>query len=83
MAYGYLNKMSYVYSPEAYWTISPGYFDSVRSAARSWRLESDGSINFADVTTSYTVRPVINLKANTEISCGIGTKNDPFIIKTN
>ena len=34
------------------------------------------------VIESLSIRPVINLKPDVEISGGIGTVNKPFIIKT-
>lgn len=37
---------------------------------------------WANAYAWYSARPVINLKADVEISGGVGTSNDPFIIKT-
>ena len=34
------------------------------------------------VDNSFGIRPVINLKANVEISGGVGTKNNPYQIST-
>ena len=31
--------------------------------------------------TNYAIRPVINMKAGVEISGGIGTINDPFVVE--
>jgi len=36
---------------------------------------------WAAVSSSISVRPVINLKADVLITGGIGTANDPFMIK--
>ena len=61
----------------AYWT--GNYKKS--SELLTWVMRS-GDWLFGDfATNAYAVRPVINLKADTEIIGGIGTKNDPFIVK--
>ena len=45
--------------------------------------EIEGFIHdLGKVNTGYALRPVINLKADVEITGGIGTINDPFVIKT-
>ena len=83
MASGYLNKMSYTYSTASYWTMSPAYYHLGISTAYVFVSYVDGNMNAA-MGYTYTnnhVRPVINLKADTEITSGIGTKNDPFIVK--
>lgn len=48
---------------EYYWTLFPSYFDSSSSTARVWSVRPLGSLNNSNVTYSYGVRPVINLKA--------------------
>ena len=46
-------------------------------------LYSDGKLSHMDTFRTYMyIRPVINLKADVEISGGIGTINDPYVIKT-
>jgi len=35
------------------------------------------------VSSGYGIRPVINLKSTVEISSGIGSINEPYIVKTN
>ena len=81
-AYGSLNKMTYTFNNSTFWTMSPSYFSVTGGMGDVWRAGSGGSIgSSASVSLDYIVRPVINLKADTEISGGIGTANDPFIIK--
>ena len=49
---------------EYYWTLSPSYFNSNYSNAYVWFVLPSGSLNPWDyVTSSFGVRPVINLKA--------------------
>ena len=77
------NNLSYTYSSKNYWTMSPSYFDSVHGIAGEWYLNSDGYLAPWNYVANYWgIRPVINLKADVKISGGIGTINDPYIIKT-
>lgn len=46
-------------------------------------VEEDGSIQSTDSLAGYGIRPVITLKKNTEVVSGSGTKEDPYIIKSN
>lgn len=49
---------------EYYWTLSPSYFISNDSIASVWLVVPSGSLDPWDsVTNSFSVRPVINLKA--------------------
>jgi len=82
MANGYLNKLSYVYSTEWYWTMSPFYFNATSSSALEFHLSNEGRVGGTWVTDASAVRPVINLKSDVEITGGIGTANDPFVVKT-
>ena len=79
---GYLNRLSYTYSSAHYWTISPASFSTSNAVAYEFLANSSG---FADrwnyVTWAYGIRPVINLASNVEIESGIGTQNDPYVIK--
>ena len=43
--------------------------------------EYTGKQSHYTTTSVVGIRPVINLKADTEISGGIGTNNNPYIIK--
>ena len=80
----HINKLSWAYSTQYYWTMSPSYFDASDGAANGWYLSSAGCLYpWTWVTGSYGARPVINLKSDVKISGGIGTSNDPFIIDTN
>ena len=81
MSNGYLNRLVYTYSSQSYWSLSPIRFDSNESAARVWRVIGAGYLNDDYVTNSAGVRPVINLNGNVEISSGIGTSSDPYVIK--
>ena len=83
MVNGYLNTLSYVYTGTWYWTMSPYNFNPSGSASFVWGVGGAGYFGGNWVTSGSGVRPVINLKSDVEISGGIGTINDPFIVKTN
>ncbi len=78
----HLNKLSWAYSTNHYWTMSPSNFYAPVGDAYEWLQNSDGRINNWNVTNSLGARPVINLKSDTLISGGIGTSSSPFVIKT-
>ena len=82
MVNGYLNTLSYVYTGAWYWTMSPSYFNPSNSTSNVWYVNGTGNFIYGWVTGGRGVRPVINLKADVEITGGIGTVNDPFVIKT-
>lgn len=78
----HVNKLSYAYSTTAYFTMSPSYFDVTNGNASWWSAHSDGYLDpMLDATISLGARPVINLKFDTQISKGIGTSSDPFVIE--
>ena len=77
------NKMSYVYSNYTYWTMTPAIFSNSTSTANEFMLYSlAGTLQTNSVSQTPMVRPVINLSKDTLISGGIGTSNNPFVIKT-
>ena len=80
--YNTTNMNYYLYNSRYFWTLSPSYFDSIYAFARVWLVMSLGSLSpWYDVTLSYGVRPVINLKADTLITKGDGSSLNPFTIK--
>ena len=62
--------------------MSPRNFEASAVAAREFFASSTGSAGYSYVTGTHGVRAVINLKADTPITKGIGTVNDPYVIKT-
>ncbi len=79
----HINKLSWVYSSQSYWTMTPCWFHSVNKSSYVYYANSNGWTAGDWIRYSYGVRPVINLKADVKISGGIGTANDPYVIKTN
>lgn len=78
------NKLGFVYSENSYWTMSPSVYDGKNNYAVEWMYGSYGHLNpwAWHVIIMLGTRPVINLKVDVEISGGIGTVNEPFIIET-
>ena len=77
----HINKLSWAYSTQHYWTLSPSLFDAAWGTADEGILLSTGSLgNGWNVIISLGARPVINLKSDTLITGGIGTSSDPFVV---
>ena len=79
---GYLNRLSYTYSSAHYWTMSPRNFYATITGALVFSAHSTGYAYNAWVSSAIGVRPVINLASDTSITGGIGTANDPYVVKT-
>ena len=76
------NTNYYLYNGQYQWTLSPGDFDSNDSDADFWSVHPSGNLNpWYNVTNSFGVRPVINLRPDVKISSGDGTSIAPFKIK--
>ena len=73
------NSNNYLYTGQYYWTMSPRYLSGDKAhvfiVSREGRLGSGGGFGFID--SLLGVRPVINIKADTQIT-GSGTSTDPF-----
>ena len=75
------NMNYYLYNSRYFWTLSPSRLASSNSAANVWAVLLSGSLlPWYDVKTSFSVRPVINLKADVNISKGDGSSLNPFIV---
>ena len=76
------NSNYYLYNGKYYWTLSPSDFSSYNSLAYVWRVMPSGGLSpWADVTGSLVVRPVINLRADVQITKGDGSSLNPFVIR--
>ena len=71
------NSSYYLYTNQAYCTMSPLYFPS--NTAEVFFVNSDGGIGHSWVNSGYGVRPVINLSADVKIT-GTGTSDNPYIV---
>ena len=63
--------------------MSPSCFDVGASAAREFHQHAAGhAYGGYNVSSVLGLRPVINLKSDVEISGGVGTSDNPYIVKT-
>ena len=77
----HINKLSWAYSTQHYWTMSPSFFNATLGYAHEWSLHSAGYLSqWNYVANGFGARPVINLKSDTLITSGIGTSSDPFVV---
>ena len=78
------NKLSWSYSSEIYWTMTPTNYNASWGNSNNWIMNTEGIVySGGHIGRSYGIRPVINLKSDVKISGGIGTTNNPFVIETN
>ena len=77
----HINKLSWAYSTQHYWTMSPSSFNAASGGAHEWMQNSAGYLSYWGVRSSLGARPVINLKSDTLITSGIGTSSDPFVVQ--
>ena len=80
---GYYNQNNsnyYLYNSSiAWWTMSPAGLSG--SFSTVWRVGTPGRVNNYYVTNALRLRPVLNLTADTQISDGDGTKENPFVVE--
>ena len=74
---GQTNQSYYLYTGQAYWTVSPSYYNG---GAIVFRVNSHGQLNGPNVINSSGVRPVINLKSSVQITGGDGSSGNPYVI---
>ena len=80
--YNIANSNYYLYNGQYTWTLSPSYFNSINSMAFVWNVLSSGGLdNGYRVANSFGTRPVINLKADAQITKGDGTALNPYVVK--
>ena len=77
---GTSNQNYYLYTNQYYWTMSPFSFSTSAGNAGVFAVYSNGIPNFQGTNVTNGVRPVINLKADVQISTGSGTSSDPYVI---
>ncbi len=74
------NNAYYLYTGQAYRTITPSWFNKGNTSAFVFSVWTDGSIGSYSVDSSYGVRPVINLRQDVKLT-GTGTMNDPYVVQ--
>ena len=83
--YNQTNSSYYLNTGEAYWTMSPYYFENFRGSLNAlvFHVFSGGGLLYNRVDATYAVAPVVSLKNDAEVEKGTGAYNNPYIIKTN
>ena len=79
-AYTEVNEKYYLYIGKQFWTMSPAYAGSPATTVM-WTVGDSGRVGMGNVDDAHWVRPVINLKADTLILSGDGTKTNPYLVK--
>ena len=80
---GVENKLYYLYSGKAYYTMTPAYYSGDYNAVGILSVHNTGRIfiNIDGLSVGFDVRPVINLKASVLYDSGSGTEADPYKVK--
>ena len=80
---GYYNQNNsnyYLYnSAEFWWTMSPVGF--ITRTSDAWSVSTTGYLDYHPVSYKFLLRAVIILNADTQISDGDGTKENPFVVE--
>ena len=75
---GSYNTSYYLYNDQSYWTMTPDYY---YGGAYVFYVYPSGWLDHDGVSHEYGVRPVINLKADTQFKAGsLGTADSPYIV---
>ena len=74
------NDKNYLYNNFHWWLMSPAGYDGANAFV--WDVASSGTLYvYGTYGSSVNLRPVINLKSDTQISDGNGTKDSPFVVE--
>lgn len=79
---GYINRLFYLYTGQNYWSLSPSSFWSTGFSVFVWFEINSGEFYNSGALSALGARAVINLRPDVLITGGIGTANDPFVVKT-
>ena len=79
------NNNYYLLNGSMFWTMSPYDFSSSAyvSIVYDDGLRHRGTLIADNAQISSSIRPVISIKANTQITSGDGISSNPYVIKTN
>ena len=78
--YGQSNSNYYLNNSSiGWWTMSPAGF--LGSHSNGWFVYTTGYISINYVYAAYRLRAVLSLNADTQISDGDGTKENPFVVE--
>ena len=80
-AYNKANDSFYLATSSTMFTMSPAGIAKLNSNASIWKMYNNYLAHGYGIDRAAILRPVINLKSDTQISSGDGTKNNPFIVE--
>ena len=72
------SQSNYLWNSNIFWSLSPS--DSTTTYANSFFGNSSDNVNRENVENIYGVRPVISLKADTQIISGNGSVSNPYVV---
>ena len=72
------NLKYYLFTGQQYWTISPIFFNTEWFNARTFYIR--GQLDSEWTYGILGIRPVINLKSDTQFTSGNGTSSNPYIV---
>ena len=79
-AYKKTNNDYYLRTGNSYWTMTPAAFTDSKS--KMYYVKDDGSIDVtSSITTNIAVRPVISIDQDTLVKKGVGTEDEPYVLK--
>lgn len=79
-AYQKENSKYYLKTNYSYWTMTPAAFSEGMS--KMFYITSTGSIDAtSSISNTIYVRPVISINQNTLVKKGVGTPDDPYVLK--
>ncbi len=76
---GTANSSYYLYTNQAWWALSPSYFND--SNVRGFNVGSFGDLLSNYINNSYGVRPTLSLAPGTKITSGNGSQSSPFVVE--
>ena len=75
------NNNYYLNTGEYYWTMTPYFVTSGTNEASVFMIGADGWGHNGKVNSLSGIRPVVNLKANTNfVLGGTGTSTNPYVV---
>ena len=75
------NYNYYLWTGETYWTMSPRLFDKLNLLSTIHLFSNNGNLSYWFPTSSYGIRPVVNLSPDILYSSGTGIEDDPYVVK--
>ena len=79
--YALNNRNYYLYNSIYFWSMSPSGYGAGTDNSSVWRINTTGDARATDISHTNCLRSVLSLKADTQISDGDGSKENPFVVE--